>query len=155
MMAHLSLDARDAGSWQEPGVEYLIEHEFRSRRLAEVVADEKADNILRQRPAIQALGRAALKRLVRRILDDLADGQYEERPIAESFGISTPTLSRFAGHRWHCDADTPPPDLWTNIAQTVAGHRAFVEIAKEAGVWPRLQDLAHQGEKNVPEGEKS
>jgi len=155
VMAHLPLDAHDAGSWQEPGLECLIEQELRSRSLAEVVADEKADNIRGQRPAIQALGKAALKRLVRRILDDLADGQYEERPIAESFGISTPTLSRFAGHRWHCDTNTPPPDLWTNVAQTVAGHRAFVEIAKETGVWPQLQDLAHRGEKNAAEGEES
>jgi len=155
VMAHLPLDARDAGAWQEPGLEYLIEQELRSRSLAEVVANEKADNIRRQRPAIQALGRAALKRLVRRILNDLADGQYEERPIAESFGISTPTLSRFAGHRWHCDTNTPPPDLWTNVAQTVAGHRSFVEIAKETGVWPQLQDMAHRGEKNAPEGEES
>lgn len=152
---HFQLDARDTEASQEPGVEYLVDQEVSLRGIAEVVADEKADNIDRQRPAIKALGRASLKQLVRRVLDDLADGRYEEKEIAESFGISTPTFSRFAGHRWHSGASTPPPDLWANVAHTLAGHIAFVEVAKEAGVWPKVQAMAQIKKNPSSEGGRS
>ena len=125
---------------EEPSLESLVQEEISARGLIEFIADEKADNIAVQRPAIRDLGPVTLPKLVRSILTDLLEGTYEEKRTAESFGISLSTLSRFAGQRWEDDA--MPPDLWVNIAHTMAGHETFVEVAKEAGVWARVQQLA-------------
>ena len=67
--------------------------------LARVVADEKVENLHRQRPAIQALGGSALRKLILCIFTELSAGRYEEKQVAERFGLSRPTLSRFAGMR--------------------------------------------------------
>jgi hypothetical protein len=159
LAAHFRLDEQtaesDSKALQEPGLEYLVEEEVSLRGLADVVADEKASNIRQQRPAIQALGRAALRRLIQRVFEDLSDGRYEERRIAESFGLSAPTLSRFAGHRWRLRSQAAPPDLWANTARMIAGHKAFVEVAQEAGVWPRVQELASDRSRSAFKGATS
>lgn len=121
-------------------LESLVQEEIGACGLIEFIADEKADNIAVQRPAIRDLGPVTLPKLVRCILTDLIEGAYEEKRTAETFGISLSTLSRFAGQRW--EGDATPPDLWVNIAHTMAGHETFVEVAKEAGVWARVQQLA-------------
>lgn len=134
------------------GLDGLVDQEIGGHGLADVVAEEKAYNIRKQRPAIQALGRAGLKRLVRRVMEELREGHYEERAIAAAFGLSTPTLSRFAGLRWRDRTQGPPPDLWTNVAKTIVGHRAFVDAAKEAGVWPRVQAALSRDNSREREG---
>jgi AraC-like DNA-binding protein len=144
--AHFRLDDLSAqlhsDTLQDSAAECFVEEEVSLRGLANVVADEKAGNIRQQRPAIQGLGRATLRRLIHKIFEHLSDDRYEEREIANAFGLSAPTFSRFAGHRWRLAAQARPPDLWANTARLIAGHKVFVEVAQEAGVWPRVQELA-------------
>jgi len=118
----------------------LIQQEIALHGLPDVIAEEKAEkNLHKQRPAIRALGGPMLKRLILQIFDDLRDGCYEEKRLAQAFGLSRPTLSRFAGSRWKSRSSTSPPDLWLNVARTLASHAALTEAAKEAGVWQQVQ----------------
>ena len=64
---------------------------------------------------------------------------YEEKRLADAFGISRATFTRFAGSRWKMDADGRVPDLWANTAQTLAAHAPFMEAAEEAGVWNNVE----------------
>ena len=118
-----------------------IEEQISARGLATVVADEKAEDLHKQRPAIQYLGKDALERLIMRVFEDLVEGRYEEKALAEEFRLSRPTFSRFAGSRWRTSVSGRPPDLWANVAQTLANHAAFMEAAEEAGVWPQVEDV--------------
>ena len=142
--SQLSLEGQVGGGPAAPERDWegLLEEEVSSRGLAEVVAAEKAAQLQQQRPAIRGLGCAVLKQLVRRILEDVTCDRYDERSVARAFGISPPTLSRFAGHRWRRDGRDRPPDLWSNVAQTLAGHSVFVSLAQEVGVWPQVQGVA-------------
>lgn len=117
-----------------------LEREATVHGLAKIVADEKAQNISRQRPAIRAIGRRPLKKMILRIFDDLSRDQYEEGKLARAFGLSKATFSRFAGSQWGSGDSGRIPDLWANTAQTLAAHRPFVEAAQEAGIWQRVQD---------------
>ena len=128
-------------------IESLMEREINIHGMANVVAEEKAECISDQRPAIQGLGEASLKKLVCHVFEALSTDQYEEKGIAELFGLSRPTFSRFAGSRWQIDPSSTAPDLWRNVAQTLAGHTTFVEKAKEAGVWPRVQGVLKEDPK--------
>ena len=116
----------------------LIEQEIGVHGLAQVIAEEKAGSIHKLRPAIRALGRRKVKALIRCIFEDMSNGHYEERNLAESFGLSAPTFSRFAGSRWHKTPGAKPPDLWANVAEMLTTHPAFVEMAEETGLWRRL-----------------
>lgn len=107
--------------------------------LAKAVADEKADNLDRQRPSIKKIGRARLKRFILQAFQDLHDDCFDEKRLAKQFGLSRPTVSRFAGSRWRTRLDLPPKDLWENVAQVLAANDDFVEAAKAVGVWPRVQ----------------
>lgn len=123
----------------------LIEQEMQSRGLARTIADEKAENIALQRPAISRLGAEGLRQLVQVIFDGLMRGDFRADRIAESFGLSKATFSRFAGSRWqsHSSESTEPsiPDLWRNTARTLARHPGFVAAAKRAGVWSQVTDV--------------
>jgi hypothetical protein len=116
--------------------------------LARAVADEKVNNIDHQRPKIQELGPKRLKRLILRAFQDLHDGCYQEKRLAERFRRSRPTVSRFAGSRWRTRPDAPPPDLWVNVAEVLAANDDFVEAAKAVGVWPRVQDVLLQADRS-------
>ena len=120
-------------------VHTLIEKELSAQGLASVVAEEKAANIDSQRPAIKALGKPRLKQMILRIFENLAQEAYEEKRLADAFGISRATFTRFAGSRWKMDADGRVPDLWANTAQTLAAHAPFMEAAEEAGVWNNVE----------------
>jgi len=115
-------------------------------RLAEVVADEKAATIHRQRPAIRSLGRDRLRQLVLRIFDRLADEEYVESEIAAEMGLSKPTFSRFGGHRWRSATAgrgaAVIPDLWRNTAGILSGNAEFVDACVRAGVWQRVREIA-------------
>jgi len=128
-------------------LETLMEQEINVQGMANVVAEEKADCIMDQRPAIRALGKASLKKLVCQVFEALSTDQYEEKRIARFFGLSRPTFSRFAGSRWQTDPSSKPPDLWRNVAQTLAGHASFVAKAEEAGVWPQVQGIMKEDPK--------
>jgi len=118
------------------------EEKLRARGLPETVADEKAEHIHLQRPAVQALGAPALRRLILRIFDGLFDGCYEEKHLAREFGISRATFSRFAGSRWLRGPSAKPPDLWRNVAHVLASHEALAEAAEQAGIWEEVARLA-------------
>jgi hypothetical protein len=120
----------------------LIKREIQDRGLVHTIADEKAETIDLQRPAISCLGAERLRQLVHSIFDSLSRCDFQADRIAASFGLSQTTLSRFAGSRWKAgDTDSSSvttPDLWRNTAQTLARHPDFVAIAKHAGVWKRV-----------------
>lgn len=96
--------------------------------LAKVVAEEKADNIEKQRPTIKALGREKLKQLILRVFDEIRYSDYSDGKLAQDFALSKPTFSRFAGSKWkkngHC-----VPDLWRNTAKVLSKNPLFEEMA--------------------------
>jgi hypothetical protein len=116
-----------------------VEEEISVKGLAGTVADEKAEHIEQQRPAIQALGRKKLRHMVHEIFGALSGEEYEAAAIAKEFGISTATFSRFAGNRWVNSSgngnNITVPDLWRNTAHILANHELFAEAAQKAGVW--------------------
>ncbi len=109
--------------------------------LARAVAGEKAENIEDQRPAIRSLGAMRLKDLICTVFEALADERYHAEQIAAKFGLSTASLSRFAGCRWHPDDDhaAAMPDLWRNTAHVLGSRDDFVAVAQQAGVWDRVR----------------
>ena len=76
--------------------------------------------------------------------EDVEPAPLPEISLAEAFGLSQATLSRFAGSRWRSGARTRLPDLWRNVAQTLARHTAFIEMAEKAGVWGKVQRVLGQ-----------
>ena len=125
--------------------------------LAKTVAQEKVRNIHRLRPAIRRLGKEKIERLILHIFSALADGEYEATQIAEQYGISKATLSRFAGNKWlqkTGDGEVVKvPDLWRNTAETLAGDPAFMETVLTSGVAGKLEEIiafieSKEGEKN-------
>ena len=97
--------------------------------LAEVVAEEKAHNIKKQRPAVKELGTEKLKQLILRIFDEIRDTDYSDGKLAHDFGLSKGTFSRFAGSKWY-KKETSLPDLWRNTAKILAQDPAFEGISK-------------------------
>ena len=146
---HLSLDDKsdyvDGSKFAHEPLESLIDKEVSVRGLAKVVADEKVTNIRRQRPSIRALGKSTLKQLILHIFEDLSEETYKEGQLADSFGLSTATFSRFAGSRWRKTSQGQVPDLWMNTAEMLASHAAFTEAAEEAGVLGRVEQLLQEG----------
>lgn len=147
--SHLSIDEEgfsvaSRNRFDSPA-DRLISQEITCNGLAEAVGREKADALDEQRPAIRALGGAKLGALIQRIFRDLSDGCYEEKQLASEFGLSRPTLSRFAGSRWELRSAKAIPDLWANTAATLANHAPFADAAKEAGVWDRVQEATGMG----------
>ncbi len=112
--------------------------------LAQTVADEKADNIESQRPAIKKLGPEMLKKLILRVFDELSTGSFNARTIAESFGLSGATFSRFASNHWHTgnDPGVSVPDLWKNTAGVLAFDGKFTEAARSAGIFDKIRTIA-------------
>ena len=119
----------------------IIEEEMSANGLARVVADEKADNIGQQRPAIRHLGEHKLKDLILGVFDGLACGDYEAVSFVAEFGLSKATFSRFAGCKWANSDDGTAnfvPDLWRNTAHILASNSYFIQMAQESGVWKRV-----------------
>jgi len=115
--------------------------------LAETVAKEKADSIHRRGRAIQQLGKQRLMQMVGVIFDNLSHDLYKPAHVAREFGLDKATFSRFAGTRWlqsgNRAGSNSIPDLWLNVAQTLAKHPAFREAAQEYGVWSGVVDVLH------------
>ena len=112
--------------------------------LAKTVAQEKARNIHRLRPAIGRLGGEKIERLILHIFSALSDGEYEATRIAEQYGISKATLSRFAGNKWlekTGDEVVKVPDLWRNTAETLAGDPEFMKTVLTSGVAGKLKEI--------------
>jgi len=119
--------------------------EVSSTGLADVVAEEKAENIDEQRPSLRGLGEGRLKELIRTVFASLAEDRYHAERIAADFGLSKATFSRFAGCNWRQDGDNAAtnhtPDLWRNTAHILASHEDFVALARDAGVWDRVRQV--------------
>ena len=115
--------------------------------MRKAVADEKAQDIASQRPAVRVLGKRKLRRMIRRIFEELAGGDYVDADIAREFDLSKATFSRFAGSRWprREDDGAGVPDLWRNTARVLANVPVFREAAKAAGVWPNVQKALDEG----------
>jgi len=126
-----------------------IEHTMDCRRLAEVVADEKAEHIDRQRPAIQALGPSSLKRMILEVFENLGRGEQTDHQTARRYGLSKATFSRFAGRNWWQGGSPAVADLWVNTAEALAGNPVFVEAAREAGVWRRVSQVLTKAQRAV------
>jgi len=109
--------------------------------LSQVVAQEKADNIAKQRFSIRKLGPEKLKRLITRILVDIAYDEYEPQETARDFDLSNSTLSRFAGIYWDMHKNFPIPDLWQNVAGVLTTHPIFREIARETGYLKKAEEV--------------
>lgn len=106
-------------------------------RLIDIIADEKAERINQQRPTIQNLGPQRLRALVQRILEAIVDGDYVQAEVAREWGLDKATMNRFARVRW--ESGTTIPDLYANIAETIASNTDLVEAARETGVWHRVE----------------
>lgn len=128
----------DVSSTNDP-LAAAIAAESTGYELAHVLAEKKADKIDQQRFAIRALGKDRLKTLILSIFGALANGHYVESQLAQAFGLSKATLSRFAGSRWRLSARVP--DLWRNCAASVANDGPLVEAAEEAGVWMQIRSI--------------
>ena len=108
--------------------------------LANVISEEKANKIKQQRRSIKSLGRKKLKKLVLRIFDDLCHGEFNDGKVAEDFGLSKTTFSRFAGSRW-MKSGSIIPDLWLNTAQVLSTHKDLKGVAIESGVWGQVEAI--------------
>lgn len=127
----------------QPVIDRLIEYETAEHGLAEFVAREKAMRLDEQRGAICRLGRKRLIALIHRVFDELVTGRLEDHAIAAEFGLSPATFSRFAGSRWKPGDGRRIPDLWRNTAQVVSCLPVFRSSAKAAGLWHRVESVAH------------
>ena len=116
----------------------MIEAEISVHGLAQTVAEEKAETIEHQRPAIRALGKERLRELVVAVFEHVVNGEACAKDLTDVFGISQATFSRFAGSRWSRGrgsvVDREPPDLYRNTARILAHHSGFVEAADRAGL---------------------
>ena len=124
-----------------------------SRGMAEAVACEKAAEIEEQRPAIRELGAGRLREMILTIFDMLEAGELRAAEIAHRFGLSKASLSRFAGSRWKKRSqewsECSIPDLWLNSSRTLSRLSGFVEAARDAGLWPRVEEVRRIAERKA------
>lgn len=125
-------------------LDILVEHEVAVQGLAHFVAREKSLRIAEQRPSISRLGSTQLTKLILRVFEDLEAECLKDHVIAEAFGLSRPTYSRFAGSEGTQNNDGRLADLWLNVALVVASVPAFREVAEELGVWNRVQKVLNR-----------
>lgn len=121
------------------------------KRIRHAIADEKAGLIHTMRPAIRDLGPAGLRSLVLKILTNLDEPCESHAEIAREAGLSCSTLSRFAGEQWRHQDGRAVPDLWRNIAHIAARTPAFVEAAKDMGLFQTIADTLEEGDSGMME----
>jgi len=114
-------------------------------KLANDVARRKVKNIRKLRPGIKKLGGKTIETMILRIFSDLSQGNYKAVRIAELYGISKATLSRFAGNNWFEQKkdieDLQIPDLWRNTAGILASNPEYMEIVLASGVAGQLEKV--------------
>ena len=99
------------------------------------------------RPGIQNLGRDRMKELVAQILEGIAEGTFEQNKTANKFGVSKPTMSRFAGSNWDIDKNNVP-DLWRNAMRVILTQPEFLEAAAETGLYEVIKKLTESERKD-------
>ena len=122
--------------------------EYVSINLYQIVAHEKAELVQKQRPAIRKLGKQKLNNLVLYILDNYLNDLKNDEDIAEEFGISKSTFSRFAGKDWRKNTgqnnEIIIPDLWKNMAGVIMQNQVFVETAINLGIKDFIDIIVNQ-----------
>ncbi|MBT62929.1 MAG: hypothetical protein CML13_06920 [Puniceicoccaceae bacterium] len=109
--------------------------------LAQIVAAEKADRLNEQRPAIRSLGKERLHEMVLAIFDRLCDDTLSDREIADTYELTRPTYSRWAGSSWQPGGSRNIPTLWANTAHILAQDPVFIQAAIDAGIWQTVQTI--------------
>jgi hypothetical protein len=131
-----------------PFEEALISEED-SFDMAAYVAQEKADNIDRQRPAIRALGKSMLIKLIHAVFENLITGVKSDEELAEAFGLSKATYSRFCGSQWFKGLvdgqNIIIPDLWRNLCSILLKVPILIEAARNSGIWYFVSTCAETG----------
>jgi len=119
-----------------------------SINLYKIVAHEKAELVQKQRPAIRKLGKEKLKELVLYILDNYLSEDKTDEDIAEEFGISKSTFSRFAGKDWRKNPGSRSeiiiPDLWKNMASVIMQNPVIAETAISLGIKDFIDKIVNQ-----------
>jgi hypothetical protein len=119
-------------------VSSMIEEEIFNQGLARTVAQEKAENLDGQRPAIRALGKDKLEELICQVFKGLSNDTCPAKDLARAFHLTPVTFSRFAGSQWMTGKRRDPsaqlPDLWQNTARILANHSGFRQAAGRAGL---------------------
>ena len=114
-------------------------------KLANDVAKKKVRNIHHLRPSIKKIGAKNIKTMILRIFSDLSQGDFKAVRIAELYGISKATLSRFAGNNWFEKKGDKKflriPDLWQNTAGILAGNPEYMEIVLTSGIGGKLEEI--------------
>ncbi len=67
-------------------------------------------------------------------MDSFGYDENSDAKIANDFGLSKATYSRFAGRDWRKGDSFEIPDLWKNIAHVVASDPIFFEAAIDYGL---------------------
>jgi len=115
--------------------------------LGAALATEKIGHIQGLQPAIRALGAEQLRSLILDIFNNLESDEYNQAALARQYGLSTASLSRFAGCHWENNKqrknNNSIPCLWRNLAGLVARDTRLVEAAQLCGVWPEIQTAAN------------
>ena len=127
-------------------------------RLSIAVAKKKVENIEQLRPGIAKLGKNVIERMILQIFSDISEDDYQVTRIASTYGVSKPTLSRFAGSQWfkkYENREKPEiPDLWRNTAKTLASSPEFIETLINSDPGANIENLLslinrERGKKNV------
>jgi hypothetical protein len=126
-------------------IEYTSETGLSAANLAKAVASDKLYRINALRPAIKKLGKKSLAQLIFRIFDDIDRDSFKDNEIANDFGLSKATFSRFAGSNWKNKSDpneiVSVPDLWKNTAKVIASDPDFCETAHHAGILKYIRNI--------------
>jgi len=99
---------------------------FPCEEIAQAVAEEKSERIDEQRPAIRKLGENQLHGLILTLFSRVLDDDHiTDEEVAQRYGLSKSTLSRFAGT--HHKGETIP-DLWKNTLEVISHTPQFSEF---------------------------
>ena len=82
------------------------------------------------------------------ILDNYLNARKTDEDIAEEFGISKSTFSRFAGKDWRKNTGLNNviviPDLWKNMASVIMQNPVFAETAISLGIKDFINKIVNQ-----------
>lgn len=116
--------------------------------LSTLVAVEKSANLNKLRPSIRSLGEEKVKQFVKKILEAILYNENNDISIANEFGISKATYSRFAGRDWNSNINGEVPDLWKNLAKIVVSNPILLENAIKLGIKPVIDNILKSSHKS-------
>ena len=87
------------------------------------------------------LGRRGVRRLVKVVFEQIAAEDYHDGRVAESFGLSTAAMSRFAGSRWRPGDGRDVPDLWANLASVLLEHPGFRSLLTQTRLLATVDEV--------------